>query len=150
MADFFVYGLVLATVFVFLLLRPVARLTQGPVFWDIGLGTATVIVFVIYFMSVSVSPAMIEEDLAKEPCGSKTPQGVCYNLGRSLCESLWEKAAGDCRQELADVVKARPTGLIGPALLRCGARKMDKGIRFNRANEQTPYCKAYFSYLEEK
>lgn len=145
----FVTLLLVAGLF-FIVFRPISRLTLGPGYWDVGVGTATVIIFVIYIMSAYVTPAMIEDDLAKEPCGSNTPQGSCYSLDRKLCENIWAKFSAECRNDLADMIKARPTGLMGPALNRCSARKMDKAVHFNRVQGDTAYCKAYFKYIEEK
>ncbi|WP_413943004.1 hypothetical protein [Bdellovibrio sp. HCB-162] len=143
-------SVVLVVGLLFIIVRPIWRLTRSPLYWDMGIGTGAVIIFLIYIMTAVVTPKMIEEDLAKEPCGSRSPQGACYKLEPDLCKTIWDKAIGDCKQELADVIKARPTGLIWPALSRCSARKMDKSVRFNRVQSETDYCKAYFSYLEEK
>jgi len=150
MIDTVVFGILLAIGLLFMVFRPVSKFLLKPAYWDISAGTITIIVFLIYVMSAYVSPAMIEEDLSREPCGSNTPQGACYNLERNLCENIWQKMTELCKQELADVIKARPTGLIGPALNRCSARKMDKAVRFNRAHADSAYCHAYFKYLEEK
>jgi hypothetical protein len=102
-----------------------------------------------FLSTVFITPQMIEEDLAKQPCGSNTPQGYCYHLKRELCEVLWDKAHNECQQEMAEALKSRPTGLVGPAINRCKARHMDKGIRYNRAQTETAYCKAYFEYIED-
>lgn len=135
---------------IFLMIKqPLARKAGISNFWEIGLGAVTIIAFLIFLMSTFVTPRMIEEDLAKQPCGSDTPQGRCYNLKRDLCEVLWTKADGECQQEMADIFKSRPTGLVGPTLNRCKARHMDKGIRFNRANTNTTYCQTYFDYIED-
>lgn len=135
---------------IFLIVKqPLARKAGISNYWEIGFGSITIISFLIYLMSTFVTPRMIEEDLAKQPCGSDTPQGRCYNLKRDLCETLWEKAHGECQQEMADIFKSRPTGLVGPTLNRCKARHMDKGIRFNRANTDSKYCQTYFHYIED-
>lgn len=150
MVGSIVFSLILVVGLLLMVFRPISRVTLSPIYWDIGIGTGAVIIFLIYLMTAVVTPAMIEDDLAKEPCGAQSPQGACYKLEPDLCRTIWDKSIGDCKQELADVIKARPTGLIGPALNRCSARKMDKSIRFNRVQADTAYCKAYFSYLEEK
>ena len=135
---------------IFLIVKqPLARQTDISNYWEIGIGAIAIIAFLIYLMSAFVTPNMIEQELAKQPCGSDTPQGRCYNLKRDLCETLWEKATQECQLEMADIFKNRPTGLVGPTLNRCKARHMDKGIRFNRADTESTYCKTYFEYIED-
>lgn len=149
MQETIIFSLIAIAGIFLIVKQPLARKAGISVYWEIGLGAVTIIAFLIFLMSTFVTPRMIEEDLAKQPCGSDTPQGRCYNLKRDLCEVLWEKAHEECQQEMADIFKSRPTGLVGPTLNRCKARHMDKGIRFNRANTDTAYCQTYFDYIED-
>jgi hypothetical protein len=149
MTETIVYMLILVAGIFLMINRPLARKAGIAPYWEIGVGALTVVIFMIYLVSAYVTPRMIEEDLAKAPCGIDTPQGYCYALDRKLCETLWEKANGECRVELADVIAARPTGLIGPTLNRCKAKKLDKVVHFNRNHTDTNYCKAYYEYIEK-
>jgi hypothetical protein len=47
-------------------------------------------------------------------------------------------------------VKDRPSALIGPAMNRCKAKKMDRFLRYNRAQSDSPFCKAYFDFIEAR
>lgn len=149
MLETIIYCLILIACLLLMFFKPISKYTLSSRYIDYGIGTVVLIILFIVVIATYVSPAMIEEDLAKEPCGSATPQGVCYSIDHGLCQSLWQKARGDCQIEMSDIIKSRPTGLIGPGLNRCSARKMDKAIRYNRAKTESAYCKAYFKYIEE-
>ncbi len=140
--------ILLATGCLVIATRPLSRFFKSPLYWDVGLGTGVLIVFIIYLMMAVINPIMTEEDLAKEPCGSQSPQGACYKLESSTCKAIWGKSVNECKQEFANEFKARPTALIGPAINRCAARKMDKSVHYNRVNSATNYCKSFFKYLE--
>lgn len=142
--------IVLAIGLLFVGFRPLSRFFLTPRYWDISAGAGVLIILIIYLMTAIVTPGMIEEDLAKEPCGSQSPQGACYKLDPNLCRSLWDKSFSECKQELANNFNAHPTALIGPVINRCSARKMDKAVRYNRANSTTGYCQSYFRYIEEQ
>ncbi|MNL32892.1 hypothetical protein D3C87_1547700 [compost metagenome] len=147
MTETIVYLSILAAGILLMIYRPLSRRAGILPYWEIGAGVLAIIFFIIFVYSSYITPQRIEEDLAKAPCGSNTPQGICYSLDRKVCETMWEKAHLECRQEMADVLASRPTGLIGPALNRCKAKKMDKVVHFNRANTESAYCKAYFEYI---
>jgi hypothetical protein len=149
MTEIIVFSLVLIAGIFLIVKRPLAQATGISIYWEVGVGAGAIITFLIFLSTAFITPSMIEEDLAKQPCGTNTPQGYCYNLKRDLCVVLWDKAHQECQLEMADALKSRPTGLIGPAINRCKARHMDKGIRFNRAQTETAYCKAYFEYIED-
>ncbi len=148
MTEIFIYLAILILGIFLIVKRPLANKTGLSIYWEISLGAVAVLVFSLYIISSYITPPMIEQDLAKQTCGSDTPQGRCYSLERKACETLWEKVAEDCRQQMADLMKARPTGLTGPALNRCKARRLDKIIHFNRAQTDSHYCKEYFKYIE--
>ena len=140
---------VIAAVFLFKK-KPFSRLLEVSGLWDIGLGVLLLITVIFYLTSTYVTRQIIEDDLAKQPCGEQSPQGRCYSLNRELCESLWEKANEACQKEVEEVLKAHPTALIGPAANRCKARQMDKAIRFNRIKADSQYCRAYFKFIDEQ
>ncbi|WP_413582855.1 hypothetical protein [Bdellovibrio sp. HCB288] len=121
-----------------------------PIYWDIGAGSLLLVVCLIYVMNTYVVEREIEESVAKQPCGATSPQGVCYNLSREVCETAWNSADQSCREEAAPVLKERPGALIGPMVNRCKARRMDKILRYNRIKEDNPLCRAYFRYVDEK
>jgi hypothetical protein len=147
MTETIVYILILIAGIFLMIYRPLAKRADISPYWEVGIGAATIILFIIFIYSSYITPQRIIEDLAKAPCGSDTPQGYCYSLERKVCETMWEKATEDCKVEMADWLNARPTGLIGPALNRCKAKKMDKVVHFNRLHTDTAYCRAYFEYL---
>jgi hypothetical protein len=130
--------------------RPLARATAISIYWEIGLGALCVVAFAIHLSVAFVQPAMMEEEISKRPCGEDSPQGLCYSLQPSLCESAWHGAEESCRLEVKEILKTRPSALVGPVLNRCRARRMDQALRYNRANTDTAYCKAYFEFIERK
>lgn len=149
MTESIVYLSILTFGILLMIYRPLSKRAGILPYWEIGAGALSIIFFVIFIYSSYITPQRIEEDLAKAPCGSNTPQGICYSLERKVCETMWEKANAECRIEMSDVLASRPTGLIGPALNRCKAKKMDRVVHFNRANTNSAYCKAYFQYIEK-
>ncbi|QLY25263.1 hypothetical protein [Bdellovibrio sp. KM01] len=128
--------------------RPLAKTLRIPIYWEIGAGSLAIVAFAIHMMVTYVIQAEIEESLAKQPCGSSSPQGQCYNLDRSVCESAWNSVDQGCKDEAAPVLKERPGALIGPIVNRCKARRMDKVLRFNRIKADTALCRAYFEYID--
>lgn len=130
--------------------RPLERVLGIPPYWEIGAGALFIILFAFQMTSFFVMESAMEEELAKRPCGPESPQGRCYSLEKSLCETAWQGAEAQCKNELASYVKQNPSGLIGPAMNRCRARKMDQVLRYNRTNTETEYCKAYFGVVEGK
>ncbi|MEK2689210.1 hypothetical protein [Bdellovibrio sp. GT3] len=130
--------------------RPSAKLLRVSIYWDIGVGSLLLVFCLIYVMNTYVVEAEIEESVAKQPCGASSPQGVCYNLTREVCETAWNSVDQSCRDEAAPVLKERPGALIGPMVNRCKARRMDKVLRYNRIKEDNPLCRAYFKYIDDK
>lgn len=118
--------------------------------WEIGLSSLVIIGFCFYLATEYWIPRMIERDLAEQPCGRQSVQATCYNLTHSICELAWHTAETSCKSEFAAISQARPTALIGPGLNRCKARRMDQTLRLNRIHEDSPYCKAYFNYIDER
>jgi hypothetical protein len=127
--------------------RPLAKSYKISESWEIGVGAVAVILFCFYLTTQLVMPNLIEQDLAKQPCGVNSPQGACYDLTHSVCEVAWQNAEQTCKVEFSVVQQSRPTALIGPSLNRCKARKMDQTLHFNRKNESSTYCRAYFDYI---
>lgn len=128
--------------------RPLAKATAISPYFEIGAGSLAVVAFCIHMMNTYVVQKEIEEGLSKQPCGTSSPQGVCYNLDRSVCESAWNSVDQGCKDEAAPVLKERPGALIGPIINRCKARRMDKVLRYNRIKADTPLCRAYFDYID--
>jgi hypothetical protein len=130
-----------------LIFRPLARAKKISSNWEIAFGALAIIGFFFFIATNYIVPTVIERDLAAQPCGSESPQGACYTLTRSLCEAAWQNADLACKAELSVVQKDRPTALIGPKLNRCKARRMDQTLHFNRINNDSVYCRAYFDYI---
>lgn len=130
--------------------RPLAKATGVPIYWEIGAGALLVVFFAVHLSSTYVQPAMMEEELAKRPCGEGSPQGLCYNLNQALCETAWASAESRCKVEVSAILKDRPSALVGPVMNRCRAQKMDTELRYNRANTDSAYCKSYFEFIERK
>lgn len=130
--------------------RPLARWTGISVYWEIGTGALGVVVFAIHLSTAYIQSAMLEEELAKQPCGAESPQGRCYSLLPSLCETAWRGAEESCKSETRSILKERPTALIGPIINRCRAKKMDRVLRYNRVNTDIAYCRAYFDFIDQR
>ncbi|WP_413558993.1 hypothetical protein [Bdellovibrio sp. HCB209] len=130
--------------------RPVARLLGVSANWEIGAGSLCIVIFAIHIMNTYVVQREIEEGLSQQPCGTSSPQGICYNLDKEVCLSAWNGADRACREEAEPILKERPGALIGPIVNRCKARRMDKPLRYNRIKEDNPLCKAYFQYIDDK
>lgn len=133
-----------------ILYRPLARATAIPIYWEIGVGALLVVSFAVHLSATYVQPAMMEEELAKRPCGFSSPQGRCYHLQTAVCETAWKGAEEQCRAEIRGLLKERPSALVGPILNRCRAQKMDQVLHYNRANTETDYCKAYFDFIDRR
>jgi hypothetical protein len=123
--------------------RPLAKATQISIYWEIGVGSLAIV------MNTYVVQKEVEEGLAKQPCGPSSPQGMCYNLDRDVCEMAWNNVDAGCKAEAEPVLKERPGALIGPIINRCKARRMDKGFRYNRIKANTVVCRAYFNLIDE-
>lgn len=145
-----IYGVLFLVGLWFIAFRPLAKAFRIEPYWEIGAGALLIVAFAIHLTSIFVMEPAMEEELAKRPCGSSSPQGRCYTLEKTLCETAWQGAEAQCKNELAGIIKERPSALIGPALNRCRARKMDQVLKFNRTNTDTAYCKAYFEVIEGK
>lgn len=143
--SFAIFSLLLGLLL--LIFRPLARARRISETWEVAAGTLAIIGFLIFVMTQYIVPTVIERDLASQPCGPESPQGACYTLTRGLCEAAWQNADTACKAELSVVQKDRPTALIGPKLNRCKARRMDQTLHFNRTNEDSVYCRAYFDYI---
>ncbi len=130
--------------------RPLSRLTKISIYWEIAAGALLVIFFIFSLTNTYVTPTISEEDLAKKPCGTASPQGACYSLEKDLCEKAWANAEASCKAEVTQQMKDRPSAIIGPAVNRCKAKKVDQFLRFNRTNTESPFCKAYFEFIEAR
>ena len=150
MTEIILYGILFVLGAGFIAYRPLAKHLGIQPYWEVGAGALLIIMFCIQLTSIFVMKPAMEEELAKKPCGPESPQGRCYSLEKSLCETAWHGAEAQCRNELAGFMKQHPSGLIGPALNRCRARKMDQVLRYNRTNTDSEYCKAYFEVVEGK
>ncbi|MBC7370213.1 MAG: hypothetical protein H7326_01525 [Bdellovibrionaceae bacterium] len=150
MIETTLFTLLLVIGIVLIVLRPLARLTGIPIYWEIGAGSLLVIFFLFHMTSTYVAPTFSEEDLAKKPCGSASPQGACYTLERSLCEKAWDNADTTCKGEVKELLKDRPSAISGPAVNRCKAKKMDQFLKYNRTNSDDPVCKAYFEFIQSR
>lgn len=150
MTAIYLYAILFVVGLGLIIFRPLARALRISPYWEIGAGVFLAILFAIQLISVFVVVPAMEQEVAKKPCGEDSPQGQCYHLQKSLCDTAWQRAESQCKAELAGILKERPSALIGPQLNRCRARKMDQVLKYNRANTDTAYCKAYFEYIEGK
>ena len=130
-------------------LRPLTRLFQIAKIWDLVLLTIIILIIVLEVFSSYVMPYLAYQDTANLPCGPASPQGLCYNLKQPLCEEAWSSYHELCKVEMAPEIAARgPTGLVGPIITKCKARKFDKVFGFNRKNSDSLICRSYFRYLK--
>ncbi|MGZ3745204.1 MAG: hypothetical protein ACXWRE_12810 [Pseudobdellovibrionaceae bacterium] len=150
MSEILIYGILFILGLGLIIFHPIEKATGISPNWEIGFGSLLVVFFAIFVTSSFILEPMLEEDLGKKPCGMNSPQGQCYKLESSLCETAWGDAEKQCKTEMDIVLKSRPSALIGPALNRCRAQRMDQALRYNRVNTQTAYCKAYFEYIDRK
>jgi hypothetical protein len=150
MMEILFYILLLAVALGLIVYRPLARWTDISIAWEIGAGALLVILFLIHVTDTFITPTFSEDDLAKKPCGASSPQGACYSLEHELCEKAWDNSDSQCKTEVAAILKDRPSAITGPYLNRCKARKMDQALRYNRTNTASPFCQAYFSFIQAK
>lgn len=150
MIEIWVYGLLLVLGIGLIVFKPLSKAFKFSEYWEVGGGVLLILAFVFEMTSLFVLEPMIEHDLALKPCGEASPQGACYNLERALCDTAWATAEAECKEEATRILKQRPSALLGPLMNRCRAQKMDQALRYNRVGTQTPYCKAYFEYIERK
>jgi hypothetical protein len=149
MSEIIFYSVLLVAGLALIFGRPLARSMNLPIYWEVGAGSLLIIAF-LFFLTEGYETRITEEDLAKRPCGTDSPQGACYSLERGLCEKAWDNADRVCKTEVANVIKDRPSALLGPIMNRCKAKKMDQFLRYNRAKTDSPFCKAYFEFIEAR
>ncbi|MBK9322532.1 MAG: hypothetical protein IPM97_06195 [Bdellovibrionaceae bacterium] len=150
MLEMFFYFLVLLLGAGLIVFKPLSQLTKVSIYWEIGFGALLIIIFLFSITKTYVTPQISDEDLAKKPCGSSSPQGACYSLEKDLCEKAWANAEASCKAEVTQLMKDRPSAIIGPAVNRCRAKKVDQFLRFNRTNTESPFCKSYFEFIEAR
>lgn len=150
MLEIFFYFLVLLLGAGLIVFKPLSQLTKVSIYWEIGFGALLIIIFLFSITKTYVTPQISDEDLAKKPCGSSSPQGACYSLEKDLCEKAWANAEASCKAEVTQLMKDRPSAIIGPAVNRCRAKKVDQFLRFNRTNTESPFCKSYFEFIEAR
>jgi hypothetical protein len=151
MLEFLFYGIVFMIAVGLIAFRPLSRQTGVAVYWEIGTGTLLILFILFSLTSTWVpTPGLNDDDLAKKPCGTESPQGACYSLEKGLCEQAWANADAGCKAEIASLVRERPSALVGPAMNRCKSKKMDQFLHYNRAKTATPFCKAYFEFIEAR
>src|SRR5437868_10835886 len=131
MTEMMIYGLLFVLGLGLIIFRPLEKATGVSPYWEIGLGSLFVVFFAIFLTSSFVMEPMLEEDLAKKPCGSSSPQRNCYSLEQALCETAWQGAESQCKVEMSQSLKDRPSPPIGPTLNRCRAKRMDQALRYN-------------------
>lgn len=107
-----------------------------------------VVVFLI--MAVFILPMLREEGLSEnDPCGAKSPQGLCYSIPQALCLSVWDFYHKECEQAIKEELrKDKPSSLIGPAVKSCVIKKFDKVMYYNRTNQEDPVCSGYFQNIQ--
>ncbi len=150
MIEIIIYGLLFILGLGLISFRPIEKTTGISPYWEIGFGSLLVVFFAITVTSNFVMEPMNEEELAKKPCGASSPQGSCYSIEYSLCEIAWQRAESHCKSEMAQVMRDRPSALIGPTLSRCRAKQMDQALRYNRTNTDSAYCKSYFEHIDKR
>lgn len=129
--------------------RPLTKLFLVSKIWDLVVLTIIILITVLEVFSSYVMPYLAYQDTANLPCGPASPQAICYNLKQPLCEEAWASYHDLCKVEMAPEIAARgPTGLVGPIITKCKAKKFDKVFGFNRKNSDSLICRSYFRYLK--
>lgn len=113
-----------------------------------ALGGLTAVILLMYFV---VLPLLEEVEIpVNEPCGSKSPQALCYSTPQALCLSVWASFEKGCDESVkAEIRKEKPSSLVGPAIRICTMKKFDKVMLYNRTNQEDPFCSDYYKKLQD-
>ncbi len=143
---FFLFVFLLGTYL--MITYPIAKKYNSTIYLDIGLGGFLMAVTLLYVTFAYVIPLYDEEDGSK-PCGSKSPQAICYGLDRETCQEAWNSFDAVCDEEVRPIREKRPSALLYPMTYKCHARKLDKITFYNRRKTNIPFCQEYFKKIED-
>lgn len=126
---------------------PLARKYNSTQYLDIGLGGLLLSISLIYVVFTHVLPSY-DDEAAKLPCGSKSPQAICYGLDSGTCSEAWHSFDKVCEEEVRPIREKRPSALLYPMTYKCHAQKFDKITFYNRRKTDTAFCREYFKKIE--
>lgn len=81
-------------------------------------------------------------------CQPKSPAMACYTISEAVCTSAYVQYRTECIAEHSQILKDRPSALIGPRVQKCLMKKYDKSLRFNRSTDKDEICPGFFQMLE--
>jgi hypothetical protein len=128
---------------------PIHKRFESPSWIDPLTGFILTSFVLTYFYTFHLAPRFIP-DSATSPCGKLSKQIECYNVSTETCMVVWSSSRGGCDEKMAEIQKNRPAALLGAALELCISRNFDKAMKFNRKNENSTACRAYFSKIESR
>lgn len=142
-----VFSGLLALALYFFIKYPVHKNYESPSWIDPLIGFTLTFCVLIYFYLAHYSARLTPES-ATSPCGQLSLQIECYNVSTETCMSAWNNSRGDCDEKMEAIRKERPAALLGTLLETCIGRNFDQAMKYNRKNENTPACRAYFSKMQ--
>lgn len=126
---------------------PISKKYNSSIYLDIGLGGFCMCLTVIYITFAFIIPLYNDED-GSLPCGSKSPQAICYGLDPDTCQEAWNSFDAACEEEVKPIREKRPSALLYPLTYKCHAQKFDKITFYNRRRTNIPFCQEYFKKIE--
>jgi hypothetical protein len=126
---------------------PVSKKYQSTIYLDMGLGAFLILISLLYITFGYIIP-MANEEGSTQPCGSNSPQAICYGLDTDTCERAWSSFDAACDAEAKPILEKRPSALLYPFTYKCHAQKFDKITFYNRRKSDIPFCQEYFKKIE--
>lgn len=140
--------LILSLLGIYLMIsNPIAKKYNSSMYLDIGLGGFLLLITFIYVTFAYIIPLYNEENQTI-PCGSKSPQAICYGLDSETCSDAWHSFDAVCEEEVRPIREKRPSALLYPLTYKCHAQKFDKITFYNRRKTDIPFCQEYFKKIE--
>lgn len=128
--------------------RPLSRIEGFPAWIETSIFTLGWIFFIFHLTTVLILPAMELGEAEREPCGRKSPQGLCYTIPFPTCRAVWLAAEESCKEELRPILETKgPASLVGGMITKCQTKKYDKQMYWNRTNSDDSQCIEYFNTL---
>ncbi len=129
--------------------KPLGNYLGFPSWLESGVYTVGWIMFMFHITIVVLLPVLQTDDADREPCGSKSPQTICYSIPPSTCHTVWMANESLCREELRPILETKgPASLVGGMIMKCQIKKFDKQMYWNRTNTDDSFCTDYFNTIK--
>lgn len=115
---------------------------------ELKMAVLAVCVFVVLWVSYILVQKILSNEEDLKPCGTKSPQGQCYNLTPEACLAAWNHYEEGCWQEAKANVQS-PSQLLGSAVNKCAIKKFHLYMGYNLKNQDDEICKSYFQKAKE-